>query len=96
MTPIRIDNEEWFQCPRRPLKDEPALWDEFLALYSFYKRGYLPEDGGVVDQPHKLLVMLSVFESAVTEAERSKQEMEDRPKGNPFAGQVTPSHVNPD
>lgn len=86
--PIRIDGEEWFRCPRRPLKDDPRWWEEFLALFAMYKKGFLPEHGGVQDQPHFLVQAMHTFEGAVAQADASREEItETRPKGNPFAGQ---------
>jgi len=38
---------------------------EALMLYSWYQKGHLAVDGGVLNQPHKYLEMMKVIEKQV-------------------------------
>jgi hypothetical protein len=76
--PIELDGEPQLRCPRRPLLERPVYFDELFWLYSNYTSGILPEAGGLVNQPAKLMAMLRCLKSAKSAAEREKDERENR------------------
>ena len=61
--PIQIDGEDWWGCPRRPIKDFPAEISQILSTMQNLKRGFLPYSGGVRQQPYKLMILANHAES---------------------------------
>jgi len=64
------------RCPRRPILEEPKLYQEVYWLYNQYKQGNWPEEGGVLSQPSKLMVMFRVMDSVVAECQ---EELKNKP-----------------
>ncbi len=73
-----IHGVEQRRCPRRPILENPAAFSELFWLYRNYKAGYLPEAGGLDDQPAKLMKSLRVIDAAVSETEKFKEEQESK------------------
>ena len=80
--PIRIDDEEIWTCPRRPILDHPEFFAEVLGAYRDYQKGFLPEPGGTMSQPKRLMQCFKVIEHTVNEC--SAENKNKPPKGNPF------------
>jgi hypothetical protein len=85
---LKIDDEEMRRCPRRPILDDPDFYVEFFWLYQNYKRGVLPEDGGINSQPVKLVELFKVTDQALALCERERERRDkvskkimDRSKG---------------
>lgn len=71
-----IDGETVFRCPRRPILENPRLWNEIFFLYSSYKQGFLPEAGGLNDQPSRLMEYLRHVDMMVSECEEERRRIE--------------------
>jgi hypothetical protein len=63
------------RCPRRLLLDQPQDVAEVFWWYQNYRRGLLPVDGGLLDQPALLMECFSVIDSAIAtyEAEQAEE-----------------------
>lgn len=53
-----LDGEQYFRCPLRVITRETA---ELLRYFKFYKEGYLPVSGGMLDQSAKFLSAIEVI-----------------------------------
>lgn len=76
IVPQEMDGEELTRCPRRPLLDDPALFKEAFEVYSWYKRGYFPDQGSYLDQAAAYVQFIDIFERAIAEAKAVKDERE--------------------
>lgn len=87
-----FDGKETFECPRRVL--HPRNTQTLTALsyifwiYSQHEKGFLPEAGGLSDQPALLMVQIQVISAAMGEAdaaERGKPQQNEasRPQAAP-------------
>jgi len=72
--PIELDGETAFRCPRRPIKDDPRGWHQLLTYRRMMNKGFLPEAGGLHDQPVRLMSMLSLVDATFEEAFEEKRE----------------------
>lgn len=73
VVPQEIDGETLTRCPRRPLLDYPALFTDVFGIYSWYKRGFLPDTGSILDQAAAFVQMVEVTERAVADAQALKE-----------------------
>lgn len=51
-----------FECPRKSLDFNVMRYIEY---YSYYKKNWLPNEGGVSKQPIKIMEIFKVIETAV-------------------------------
>jgi hypothetical protein len=72
--PLELDGDVMLRCPRRPLLENPYHWKNMFWIYRNYDRGILPEEGALFSQPHKLLELLDVLETAKSSAQAEQQE----------------------
>lgn len=70
--PYQIDGEDHARCPRRPIFEEPELWNDLLMSFHDYEAGRFPEDGGMQDQPYKYTNTMWIMAAAKSEAEDIK------------------------
>jgi hypothetical protein len=68
-------------CPRRPLLDDPDKYSNIFWLYRQYKEGYLPETGGLYNQPAKYLEYIRIIDRALDFCRDMQQERDQRKKG---------------
>lgn len=61
---------------RRPLLDDSALYSQLFKVYSWYKRGYLPDQGTYLDQAAAYVRLLDIMEQAVADANALKEKIE--------------------
>ena len=52
-------------------------------LYGFYKNGYLPEEGAILDQSNSLMQSFRILDATMAECEDQKREERSRVKGDP-------------
>ena len=71
-----IDGEEQRRCPRRPILEDPGYYADIFYLYRQSKAGYLSEDGGLSNQPAKLMELFREIETAQYKIEQHKEEQE--------------------
>lgn len=65
------------RCPLRLFLDNPDDMGELAWYYAAYKRGQLPEEGGLLDQPAKMMDAFRVIDAAnVTLEEQDRKEQE--------------------
>jgi hypothetical protein len=83
--PLRIDHEEVFRCPRRPIKDDPGYWRRLLFFYGMFKKGHLPDPGAVSEQSNKAMQLFALLDDAVADCNREKASRGPPPAG-PSAG----------
>lgn len=62
--------EEWWQCPRRPILDDPYMFDFVLKSWGARERGFLPYPGAYLDQPAKLVQAWDAVDAGLAEARR--------------------------
>lgn len=73
-----MDGEELLRCPRRPLLEDPEFFSELFWNYKAFQRGFLPNAGGLEDQPVMLMDSFRVLEQALDLCEAQKREKEAR------------------
>ena len=88
---IEIEGEQVTRCPKRLFYHiDPRSEDfgEVLWYYSAYKRGQLPNAGGLQDQPGMLMDLFKVIDGAVNTIEQMQTEKlkADRGAGNRRGG----------
>lgn len=71
--PLTVDGEDIFRCPRRPILEEPVYFSAVFRAYGDYQRGILPENGGVLDQPARLLQSFRVIDEAAADCRRARE-----------------------
>jgi len=69
--PSRV--EEWWRCPRRPVKDDPALFYEVSRLWSMREKGFLPYPGSYLEQPAVLVECWDIVDRAIAEIMRLEE-----------------------
>lgn len=76
--PTTIMKEEVWCCPRQPLKENPLAMGRLFTFYGMFKRGFLPNDGGVLDQSNPLLETFRIMDDVNEECQRALDEEERR------------------
>ncbi len=71
-----IDGEEQRRCPRRPILEDPEYYSDIFYLYRKSEAGYLPEDGGLNNQPAKLMELFREIETTRYTIGQHKEEKE--------------------
>ena len=84
--PIRIDGEEVWRCPRRPIKDDPGYWRRLLFFYGMFKKGHLPDPGAVSEQSNKAMQMFAIVDDVV--ADCAAEQANRRSAAGPPDGQA--------
>lgn len=79
MIPQIMDGEELKRCPRRPVLDHPTSLEWFFRLYSWYKKGHLPDAGSYLDQAAAMSQLVEIFDRAVADAEAVKERGKPKP-----------------
>lgn len=74
--PLRIDSEEVYRCPRRPIKEDPQYWDKLLFYFGMYKKGHLPDPGSVSEQSNKIMQVFRIVDDIVADCVKEKAERE--------------------
>lgn len=68
------------RCPRRPLLDNPAFFDTVFEVYSWYKKGHLPESGGWEEQSAAFVQLMRAMDLANNDgtkaADKRREQME--------------------
>jgi hypothetical protein len=75
------DKEEWWRCPRRPVKDDPRLFIEVSKLWQMREKGFLPYPGSYFEQPAMYVECMSVVDSTVAEADRIRDKASKLKRG---------------
>lgn len=57
-------------CPLSRITEETAL---YLKYYGHYKNGYLPAEGGLLDQTARFLRAMEIIDSVIDEYRQEKQ-----------------------
>jgi hypothetical protein len=68
--PLLFDGKNTRTCPRRPFLDAPEFLNRVFHTYAMMKRGHLPEEGGVGNQPAVLVECWNVVDVAVAAVEK--------------------------
>lgn len=64
---------------RCPLKLVTHISKRFLRFYRFMEKGFLPNPGGILDQPNRFIEAISVIDDAIIRAtEEERKASEDR------------------
>lgn len=65
-----LDGEDIRYCPISRITEETAL---YIKYYGHYKNGYLPADGGMLDQTARFLRAMEIIDSVINEYRQEKQ-----------------------
>lgn len=74
--PLRIDGEDHYRCPRRPIYEDPESFSELFFLWGGYNKGFLPEPGGIYSQPAVLVEHFKTIEGALVMCQRERDRRE--------------------
>lgn len=80
IAPVQIDGEDMPVCPCRYIPQAPGFWREVTLMFQAYRKGFLPDTGGLNDQAAKGIEILQIVDQAVNEAERELQAQEANSK----------------
>lgn len=72
--PVIFDGEPIMRCPRRPVLDDPEGIATALWSWQDRERGFLPNPGGIGDQPAKLVQAWRVIDNATSKTRETKLE----------------------
>lgn len=64
-----IDGKPIYICPGRMIRPDVK---EYIDLYSYFKKGYLPFRGAVSEQPIKIMQIFDIIEAAERDREKNK------------------------
>lgn len=67
---LLIDGEGIRRCPRKLITKQSA---EYIKFYGYYEKGYLPNAGGILEQPAKLMDAITVIENMLAEMREEKE-----------------------
>lgn len=86
--PVQLMGETTYACPRQHIRENPGYWGWLLKFYGFYKKGFLPGPGSLLDQSNKALEVFRILDDANdqcdrAEAEKEKARANKRPNGAP-------------
>lgn len=76
--PMSLDGKQLWRCPLRPVYENPVFYEEAIAAFSWYKRGFLVDTGTWLDQPSKLLVCIDIIERTVSEIHNHEQRVAEQ------------------
>ena len=68
--PIEIEGIEVDRCPKKLITMQSSM---MLEAYSQFKAGFLPNNGGSLNQPIKFSEAMRVIEAAIERLERKKK-----------------------
>lgn len=77
--PEIIGGEEFHRCPRFPLLEDPDYFSDLFWGHQQFKKGILPEEGGLLSQPGKLMKLYFMIDRTrnFCEYEKVKQQKMD-------------------
>lgn len=75
--------EDTYACPKQHMRENPQYWSWILRFYGFYKKGFLPEAGAIIDQTNKALSVFNILDEInsridMAEAEKRAQQAAKR------------------
>lgn len=70
--PMTLFGELSDVCVARPWLDDSHIYGYIFQRYNGYKRGFLPDEGGLNSQPCKLVAMFSVIEEAMVDCDKER------------------------
>lgn len=90
--PLEIDGVLHYRCPRRPILEQPGEFGSLFWLFQQFERGVLPEDGGILSQPEKMMQQFRFMQSVVSECHDQLSKKPDPPAAmsEPPRGSRTP------
>ena len=65
-----LDGEQFFSCP---VKMMTKTTGRMLRMYKFFKDGFLPNCGGVLEQPQRFLDAIQIIDSELSEIEEKNR-----------------------
>lgn len=68
-TPNVIEGEERWDCPRRPVKDEPSEWNAMLRHFQMFKKGHFADGGAMNDQAAFYVDLMQLIGTTVAQCE---------------------------
>ncbi len=68
------------RCPRRPILEDPALFQELFWLYRQKEKGYLVNAGGLEDQPAVLVECYRIIDATLANIAAHQKDLDDRKK----------------
>jgi hypothetical protein len=77
--PDTFDDEDYFGCLRRPVKDDPGFFSELMSLYGLYKEGVLADEGSISSQATRYVTLMRLVHGVVNECHAKQRE--DAQKG---------------
>ena len=69
---VYLEGELLLRCPKREFLNNPEDISELLWYYSSFKKGVLPDRGGLLDQPAKMMECFKVIDNAIGTVEAQK------------------------
>lgn len=71
--PLEIDGDEnHFACPRQPLKEDPYGWKRTLLYYGMYQKGFMPQEGAVMDQSNRAIEVFRILDTVNQEVDAAQ------------------------
>lgn len=83
---MNIAGETSYACPRQHIRENTGYWSWLLKFYGFYKKGFLPQAGGLLEQSNAAIELFRILDDANAQCDQAELEKQKRSKGNPKAG----------
>jgi len=61
-----LEGNEQNRCPRRPILENPRMFNTVIRAYNQYQAGYLPHSGGIQDQHCMFPILMGLMQSTLT------------------------------
>ena len=84
--PVMVMGETSYACPRQHIHQNAAYWAWMLKFYGFYKKGFLPSSGGLLDQSNKAVEIFRVLDDANDQADREEEARARAKRNRPQGG----------
>lgn len=76
--PLKLNGEEVWRCPRRPVLEEPDGFRFWLGLYRNYQLGVLPDPGSWLEQASMTVEVFKVLDYAYSRVEEHRASERER------------------
>ena len=70
--PLTLGGETVWACPRQDVFERGREWHKMLLYYGFYKKGFLPQAGAVMDQSNRAMEVFRVLDDINGECDQEE------------------------
>lgn len=83
-TEFEFEGETLKRCPLKLVTQTSKL---FLRFYQFMEKGFLPNPGGILDQPNRFVEAIAILNDSISNVQRERRRESEMRKQHATAGQ---------